>query len=98
MKTKLCSKCGVSKALTTQFFSLNAKLLSGFHSHCRECDRARARAWHLKNPAKRAALTRAWRAVNPDKNAAYSIAWVRANPERAAAAAKNGLKQTLQNV
>ena len=51
VKTKVCSKCKLEKAL--EDFNRNAKSKDGRFTYCRECDRAANRQWHHLNVAER---------------------------------------------
>lgn len=63
---KRCSKCGVEKPATSEFFCPSNRYKSGFSSQCRAC----------RNEA-----TIRWRANNPDKVRAYSEKYQAENGE-----------------
>ena len=88
MKTKLCSKCGVSKALTTQFFKPRADHSSGFRSECRECSNAASMACKKANPEAVVVGNHAWYEANKEASAAKAKAWAQANPGKNAARSK----------
>src|SRR5210317_2036855 len=74
MTTKVCTKCGVEKALTE--FNKNSKAKDKLDYRCRECDHIANHIWH-KNPENRARRKKAW-----VKN---SIEALKNNPQRKAA-------------
>jgi hypothetical protein len=75
MTTKVCTKCGVEKALTE--FNKNKAAKDGLAYKCRECAHIANHIWH-KNPENRAKRKKAW-----VKN---SIEALKNNPQRKAAA------------
>lgn len=48
--TKVCTKCGVAQPATLDHFRSNALASTGLAAACRDCDRAKARAWAAANP------------------------------------------------
>lgn len=80
--SKRCSACGETKPADA--FNKSG---AGLHSYCRECSRAKSRAYHSANAEKIAANNAARRAANLEKEKAKQAAWYRKNSERAKAAA-----------
>ena len=78
-QTKVCSKCGVEKEVGGFSPLKNAK--DGFRWNCRECERAKNKAWREANQEKVRAKNKAWREANREKARAKSKAWREANPE-----------------
>lgn len=79
---KLCSKCGEKKPATAEFFaSWKKRGRTGFVAACRECDRARARAWNAKNKERKAATNRNWAANNRERIKRRLRAWHENNRE-----------------
>lgn len=92
--TKVCSKCGVEKALTE--FSKRAKASDGHSSYCKQCAKAMDAKHYAKNKdhiiKKNTAYAKAnreqsnsskrkWRAKNPEKQNASIRACKEAKPE-----------------
>ena len=68
---KLCKKCGGTKPLS-EFGVSRYKTMSGnsgvrITTHCRECQRARKRAYHKENRTKFVAKAKAWAEANPER-------------------------------
>ena len=87
-QTKVCSKCGVEKEVGEFLPLKNAK--DGLRGYCRECERAKNKAWAEANPDKVRAKTKAWREANPEKVRARVKAWAEANPDKVRAKNKAG--------
>ncbi len=55
---RLCGGCGMQQPESLWRYS---------RAKCDDCERARAREWHRKNPERSRAAAAAWKAKNPDK-------------------------------
>lgn len=66
-----CTKCGVEKPLSAEFFAPRAGSPTGHRYACRPCNNSNLRrAWQKRfaaAPEKHRARVRAWRAANPEK-------------------------------
>jgi len=68
MKTKTCSKC--SNTLAVSMFYKNKTMKDGLMSTCKTCDNLRRRERALANPEYENARSKAWRKANPEAAAA----------------------------
>lgn len=72
-----CSKCGIDKPRTLEFFYRQAATSDGLTSWCRDCDRLASRE------RKRAKRATGWKAPrNPDKEKEYYIRYREKNRDR----------------
>lgn len=62
---RVCTKCGQSKPLTTEYFQPRKEGKQGFNSQCRECRRKAAKDWPSQTSEKHKA-TKAARAKHPE--------------------------------
>jgi len=62
---KTCTKCGQTKPLTQ--YNLEKRGRDGRRAKCKECDRARSRAWYEANAEHVRAKARAWNEANPER-------------------------------
>ena len=100
---KTCTKCGVEKEATNEFFTKGKGYTDGFQGICKVCRKeyakqyhkansdkgnARTKAWAVANPDKRKVLRKAWREKNIDKDRAITKAWAVANPDKERARTK----------
>lgn len=102
MVKKVCTKCGVAKQASKEFFSLDSRHPTGLGPQCRACVNAARKARYKANPKKEKAASVVWNKANPEKVKANSSAWRRANPEKvktsiAACLKKNGEKYRETN-
>lgn len=81
-ETKVCKKCDSVLPATTEYFHRAKGNSDGLCSVCKDCNRARARAWTAANPERNRARSRAWNAANKERKLASSRAWKSANKER----------------
>ena len=83
---KTCSKCKESKYESE--FHKDSKNKNGFSSHCKKCEKIRAKAKHLKDKENQNARTKIYYEVNKEKEKARAVVWAKANPEKRKAKAK----------
>lgn len=92
---KVCSRCGISKPATSDFFAREKRKSSGLRSICKECERVyriknkeriveRDRAYYAGRKEKAAEYGRAYHAANKQKDNARARKYRAANPERMA--------------
>ena len=93
---KRCTKCGQTKPLTQ--YNLEKRGRDGRRAKCKECDRARSRAWYEANAEHVRAKARAWHEANPERARARNRAWYEANPERARARARTWRKSNPEHI
>ena len=86
LETKTCSKCGVEKPATAEYFWKSIRGYLGLASECKDCAHVRKNAYYLATREKRQAYQVRYRADNPAKCHALKIAWAKANPEKVKAA------------
>ena len=89
---KTCTKCGIPKPATLEFFYACKAVRSGLKARCRLCDNAMSRAWRIANPeaAKKdkrgpkewREKMRRYRATHRDQWDAYMKDWLSRNAER----------------
>lgn len=80
---KTCSKCGVPKPATAEFFGKYKKAKSGITSWCRACRNADNSARRKINPEQGRGYRRKWREANLERAKAENSAYYKANPEMA---------------
>lgn len=85
---KTCTKCGVEKEATNEFFPRNKRYTDGFKGTCNVCIREHQKQYREVNADKINAISKAWREKNIDKNRAINKAWQQANPEKVKALSK----------
>ena len=66
-KLKYCSKCGVGKPATEEFFSIRSDVKK-LHAQCRECRTKKRHEHYLKNKDKALKQSREWKANNKKMN------------------------------
>ena len=71
--TKTCTKCGKAKPLDEYYQSKDGKF--GRTSDCKECIRARKRAYYAEHREEKAAYNRAYNAEHREEKAAYQRAY-----------------------
>jgi hypothetical protein len=72
---RTCTKCGAEKPLTAEFWCKKSDNPKGFNPACRDCERARANAWHAANREKSRQLSCEWRTANREKHLASNKRW-----------------------
>lgn len=68
MTTKICSQCGLNKALS----EFHAHKRHGFQSHCKKCGNELSKAYYRKNRKARLEYARSARRTDPDRFAKAS--------------------------
>lgn len=68
--TKVCTRCGVEKPATLEFFRRQKAGKHGYRATCRECTKAQDAAYRVTPEAKR--KRRDWFAANPGKRTEYN--------------------------
>ena len=81
--TKTCTKCGKAKPLDEYYQSKDGKF--GRTSACKECIRARKRAYYAEHREEKAAYNRAYNAEHREEQVAYSRAYRAEHREEKAA-------------
>ena len=79
---KVCTKCGVTHPATLDYFRSNGAASTGLAAACRDCDRAKARAWAAANPERARANAAAVRARGLPRGQGKT-AWSVESPEAA---------------
>jgi len=90
METKTCTKCGVEKPATTEYFHKDRCSPSGLRSDCKVCMSAWKKLWgkqYRQDPANKEKRA-AYREKNKEKIAAYSKQYYQENKEKIAACNK----------
>ena len=64
---KKCTKCGVEKPRTKEYFALDKRRKDGLGSHCKRCNNSRATIWKKKNPEKVLEQNKKYRQKNKEK-------------------------------
>jgi 5-methylcytosine-specific restriction endonuclease McrA len=77
---KRCPSCDSEKQVADFYGNRTRK--DGLSAHCKDCDRARRRAYGKRNREKETDYTRTRRAQSPGAHIAYMKAWRAANPEK----------------
>lgn len=62
---RACSKCGIEKPLDE--FHVDKSASGGRSQRCKECAKAKARAWNASNKERKRLTNRKWDAENPEK-------------------------------
>jgi hypothetical protein len=70
---KRCSRCGVEKPATGEFFPPNKRRQDGFQSQCRKCAQAVCDRCHAANPESVRAAVARYRAANPEAYKAHGV-------------------------
>ena len=96
---KICSKCGVEKPETNEYFKKTKANKSGVTGRCKKCDSAYQREWNKKNHEAYLAIrkrryvnnkekiddyNKKWRKNNPEASARIKSKWLKNNPEKRA--------------
>ena len=76
---KTCSDCRKEFPANLEFFYKKRDFLS---SYCKDCHKARGKAWKKANEEKRRAKNKEWIAKNPEKVKGYRAKWHNSNPEK----------------
>lgn len=80
---KICIKCNENKSKL--LFCKNKRSADGYHSYCKECNKAKVKAWREANPEKNKASVVARNIANPEKAKAqskhYNKIWRETNRE-----------------
>ncbi len=94
---KVCTKCGVSKPPTPEFFVRNSQKRDGLSPSCKTCKslsdkayrennlekcKAKERAWYQNNLERARATRSKYQLENPEAAAERLVRWVQANPVR----------------
>jgi len=94
---KTCTKCGVEKPRTAEFFNPRKDSRDGLHGTCRVCHRTYTDSWWDRNRERGNALAKAWaernaehvkemrdlyHEANRERRNAQIAEWARKNPER----------------
>lgn len=79
---KTCTTCKEDKPLDG--FNKRKSSGGGLEGRCRECEKARAKAWYADNKERKAKTQATWKAANKDSRAEANAAWYAANKERVA--------------
>jgi hypothetical protein len=90
--TKVCSKCGIEKPATTDFFHRDEKAKDGLSYQCKECAKQRANEWaqtnrgriaqrHQDNKERENERSRQWRLKNKSRKEDYQREWRDANKD-----------------
>lgn len=79
MKSRTCTKCGVSK-LSSEF-NKQADKSHGIASICKACKRISSKQWREENKERHAAMKKTWNDANKARNAIAGKAWREANQE-----------------
>ena len=74
---KYCPTCRVTK-VKADFYS-NASKKDKLHSECKECSKAKKRAWAEKNKDKAAQYDKEWQVKNKDKKSKNYLNWQQSN-------------------
>jgi hypothetical protein len=77
---KRCVTCEESKSVGEYYLNCAAK--DGFTTDCKECRKARSRAWREDNPERVAANTRRWYEANRERAAENRKRWDLENADR----------------
>lgn len=80
--TRVCSKCGEGKPLTSEFWYRYRGGKYGFQSYCKVCQSAASTAWRNANRERHDETSKVWRQRNSDKVKACSHRWYVANSEK----------------
>lgn len=94
---KKCTKCGVEKPATTEYFRAGKRAKSGLNARCRVCEAAQSRRYYQANRDKAREsqrkyyhanvgrlreANRRWQQNNPDKVRERNLQWRQRNPEK----------------
>lgn len=79
-------------------FSKDRRKKDGYDARCKECNRARSRAYRKANPEKMRAYARAYREANREKTRESTRAWRKANPKKARESVRAWHKTNLEKV
>jgi hypothetical protein len=82
---KTCIECKQEFPKTLEYFY---KQTNGLQSYCKECVKARSKAWHKANPEKANTSTRSYYAANSEKVKEIKKAYYLANSEKQKARSK----------
>ena len=66
MKTKKCTKCGVEKEATLEYFRKD-KCKSGLKAACTECKKKQEKEYRKNNKEKCSLAVKLWKKANPDR-------------------------------
>ena len=78
---KVCSKCGIEKPATPEFFHRDSTRPSGFHPHCKLCVAQKHRVYYAANRERKREHHAAYRAANRGKMQKNSRVYYAANRE-----------------
>lgn len=94
MEIKRCGKCGNEYPRTLEYWYRNKGISDGMHTECKDCSRARSRAFRETNPdyidqystvynhsAMHRAVKARYNASHREQNRAYCVQWHEANKE-----------------
>jgi hypothetical protein len=77
---KRCTKCGETKPSSE--FHKDSGRPDGLYIWCKDCQRAKSKAWREANADKHKASVKAWRKANRERARAYDKAWLAKNPDK----------------
>jgi hypothetical protein len=80
--TKVCSKCGVEKPATREYFYSNKSYKDRLSHQCIECQKAYNVAYYKKTAERQREASKNWRANNREKHRASVKLWQRDNVEK----------------
>ena len=81
LKFKVCSKCGVEKPDTVEFYNKAFNRAQKFRADCRECQRDYEKRWREMNGAQQNANKREAYRLDPEKRLSANELWRKENPE-----------------
>jgi hypothetical protein len=79
---KTCTRCGIRKPATKEYFYAQPRGLYGFFASCKKCDIERTTLNYRQNPHKYRAWQKAWYAKNRDRDYARTREYARRHPEK----------------
>jgi len=80
--TRICIKCEISKASTTEFFYKDKNSKDGVTTTCKECKIKLSKQWSHSNKNAKYENDKRWNLNNPQSVARYNKQWCESNPNR----------------
>lgn len=80
--TATCTKCGIEKPLTAEFFHPRKDSKTGFRRDCRDCRRNHDKVWKAENTEKVLEAAKRWNAANAEKAREYKKRYRAANTKK----------------
>ena len=82
MEEKICTRCGIQKQRTLEFFPTSPNNKDGLNSWCRECYRIRANTWYQQNKEHGQQTRALYYKENTEETKARSKKWQQDNKTR----------------